>query len=260
IVTSHHPLLLLGAREGEIHVLRRHPETHAVTIEQANIPPGTTADQILTGRWFNLPSTLDEDTKQLIEEHRNLLRAGQDEEHPRVAQLEKILRGRLGTFADTSIDRMALQVAAEVMEEKESTFEKLLPEQKEAIRDEMLKELRSRRERKEQQCSDSPKLLTSPMASLSMSRPRRRRSRGSSMHMAHRNQQISKTGGGTSRTSSLRYSTKSAATVKCPWALTPQTSSITSPRRNCRSCPKTSRNGARKEKVFSMSWEEGPVM
>jgi hypothetical protein len=148
IVTSHHPLMLLGAREGEIHVLRRHPETHAVTIEQANLPPGTTTDQILTGRWFNLPSTLDEDTKRLLEEHRGLLRAGRGEEHPRVAELEDILRGRLGTFADTSIDRMALQVAAEVIEGKESAFEQLSPERKEAIREEMMNELRSRMKNK----------------------------------------------------------------------------------------------------------------
>lgn len=144
IVTSHHPLILMGAHEGEIHVLRREPQTHEVEIEQANIPPGTTADQILTGRWFNLPSTLDDDTKRLLEEHRQLMRADKDEDDPRVAELEDVLRGRLGTFADTSIDRMALQVAAQVMREGESTFDKLSPEQKEAIRQEMLAELRSR--------------------------------------------------------------------------------------------------------------------
>ena len=36
-------------------------------------------------------------------------------------------------FADTSIDRMALQVAAELIEESESTFEELTPEKKEAM-------------------------------------------------------------------------------------------------------------------------------
>jgi energy-coupling factor transporter ATP-binding protein EcfA2 len=147
IVTSHHPLLLLGAREGEIHVLRRHPETREITIEQANIPPGTTADQILTGRWFNLSSTLDEDTKHLLEEHRSLLRAGKGEEDPLVQDLEDRLRGRLGTFADTSIDRMALSVASDVMKGKESSFDKLSQTEKEKIREEMEQELRSRIER-----------------------------------------------------------------------------------------------------------------
>jgi energy-coupling factor transporter ATP-binding protein EcfA2 len=149
IVTSHHPLLLLGARDGEIHVLRRDPETRDIVIEQANIPPGTTADQVLTGRWFNLPSTLDEDTKHLLAEHRKLLRAGKGEHDSKVAELEKTLRGRLGTFADTSIDRMALQVAAQVMEESESTYQELTPQQKEAIRQEMMEELRLRRSQME---------------------------------------------------------------------------------------------------------------
>jgi hypothetical protein len=144
IVTSHNPLILLGAQEGEVHVLRRNLQTREVQIEQANVPPGTTADQILTGRWFNLPSTLDDDTQRLLEEHRTLLRRGEDEGHPRVSQLQDELRQRLGTFADTSLDRMALEVASQVMREKESSFSQLSPEGRERLRDEMLRQLKER--------------------------------------------------------------------------------------------------------------------
>src|SRR5262249_16879848 len=58
VITTHDPLCLLGTRQGEVHVLRRQPGTESVTIDQVDVPPGLTADQVLTGSWFGLTSTL----------------------------------------------------------------------------------------------------------------------------------------------------------------------------------------------------------
>ncbi len=140
LVTTHNPLTLLGAKPGEIHVLRRDEDDRIVTF-QRDIPPGTRADEVLTGFWFNLPSTLDQGTLDLFEEHRGLLREGVDEEDPRLKALEKKLRERLGTFADTSYDRMALRIAAKAMDEEAQSYKEVSPERRQEIREEILAEL-----------------------------------------------------------------------------------------------------------------------
>jgi hypothetical protein len=137
IVTTHNPLTLLGAREGEIFVLRRVSSEGAgdgpVIIEQDDLPKGARADQVLTGRWFGLSSTLDRDTLDLLERHRNLLRLRRVPEQERRA-LEAQIRERLGSFADTSLDRLALSVAAELMDER---HRELTPEERESLREEV---------------------------------------------------------------------------------------------------------------------------
>lgn len=131
IVTTHDPLCLLGTLPGEVHVLRRHPETKDLQIQQVDVPPGTTADQVLTGFWFGLRSTLDEDTLAKLDRHRELLRMPEPETSGERREIEVVLRKRLGTFADTSIDRMAQSVASEVMQE---TTTVLTPEGRLAMR------------------------------------------------------------------------------------------------------------------------------
>lgn len=118
IVTTHDPLCLLGSLPGEVHVLRRNQETTMIEAKQVDIPPGTTADQVLTGFWFGLRSTLDDDTLALLDRHRQLLREKTPEDDTERVQLESDLRERLGSFADTSIDRMAQSVAAQIMQEE----------------------------------------------------------------------------------------------------------------------------------------------
>lgn len=118
ILTTHDPLCLLGNRPGEVHVLRRNPENQFIEIKQVDVPPGTTADQVLTGFWFGLRSTLDDETLSLLDRHREILREQKPEDDPARIQLENDLRLRLGTFADTSIDRMAQSVASEIISEK----------------------------------------------------------------------------------------------------------------------------------------------
>jgi len=114
VVTTHNPLTLLGAEAGEIHVLRAHAQTQQIGIEQVDIPLGLHAEQVLTGEWFGLPTTLDRDTAAKIEQHQAILRTAVAADDPARMALEAELRARLGGFADTSLERLALTVAAEL--------------------------------------------------------------------------------------------------------------------------------------------------
>ncbi len=105
VATTHNPLTLLGARPGEIHVLE-HSDDRMVT-RQVDLPPGIRADQVLTGVWFGLSSTLDEETQHLLDQHRALLRTGTPRTDRARLDLEHQLRLRLGSYADTSEDRLA---------------------------------------------------------------------------------------------------------------------------------------------------------
>ena len=145
IVTTHDPLCLMGSLPGEVHVLHRHPETGEVQVKQVDVPPGTSADQILTGFWFGLNSTLDDDTLSKLKRHREILRAQEPETEPERRELETELRKRLGTFADTSIDRMAQSVASEVIQENTDS---LTPEQREEMRQQIKEKLLQRLEQR----------------------------------------------------------------------------------------------------------------
>jgi len=116
VVTTHNPLTLLGTQPGEVFVLSQNPETGAIDLRQQDLPPAIRADQVLTGPWFQLSSTLDQGTLDLLECHRLLLRAGKPETDPERLRLEAELRQRMGTFAETSIERLALSIAAEETE------------------------------------------------------------------------------------------------------------------------------------------------
>ena len=141
VATTHNPLTLLGAREGEIHILQRDPESGQIVARQRDIPPGARADQVLTGDWFGLASTVDSDTLSLLDEHRMLLRQDTPESDSRRRVLEKKLRQRLGSFADTAVDRIVQSVAAELIGDD---FEELSSEQRQTIRQKILHTARER--------------------------------------------------------------------------------------------------------------------
>ncbi len=143
VATTHNPLTLLGARDSEIHVLQRDPESGRVVARQRDIPPGTRADQVLTGDWFGLASTVDRDTLELLDEHRELLRQGAPKSDPRRRELEGELRQRLGSFADTATDRIVQSVAAELIPDD---FEELTPEDRRLIREKIRRRARERPE------------------------------------------------------------------------------------------------------------------
>lgn len=117
ILTTHAPQVLVGAEAGEVHILRRDDDGR-IHAEQLDIPPGLRADEVLTGQWFGLPSTLDPDTVQALERHRQMLRDGAPADHPGRQALEAELRRRLGRFHDTSLEGLALSVLAELTAER----------------------------------------------------------------------------------------------------------------------------------------------
>lgn len=116
VVTTHNPLTLQGTRPGEVFVLERDAEG-TIGITQRDITPGLDANRILTD-WFGLPTTLDNDTRDLMAEHLKLLWEKVPESHARRRALERTLRERLGRYADTSLERIAQSVIAEVLHKK----------------------------------------------------------------------------------------------------------------------------------------------
>ena len=114
IVTTHAPQVLVGAMPGELQILQK--QNGQIALSRQDIPPGLHADQVLTGVWFGLMSTLEPGTLQALEQHRELLRIPQPtpEQSARRSRLESILRDRLGRFSDTSMERMALAIIADL--------------------------------------------------------------------------------------------------------------------------------------------------
>lgn len=143
IATTHNPLTLLGARKGEIHVLRRDAESGQVVVRQQDIPPGTAADDVLTGEWFGLVSTLDKDTQRLLDEHRIMVHEGVASDDPKRKKLEATLRRRLGTFPTTALDRMVQSIAAELIGDD---FGERTPEERQKLRQKILERAREKRE------------------------------------------------------------------------------------------------------------------
>lgn len=140
VVTTHQPLTLLGADPGEILVLRRE-EGGFIDVRQIDLEKGLRTDQVLTGEWFGLSTTLDPDTLKLLDRHRELLRQGVSESDPRRKTLEATLRERLGGFADTSVERLVQSVAAEILDE---ASEKMPPDEKQQARDRIARVARER--------------------------------------------------------------------------------------------------------------------
>ncbi len=140
IVTTHNPLTLQGTRPGEVFVLQR-DDDGKVTLAQRDVPPGIDASRLLTGDWFGLASTLDEDTLQAMDEHRKLLWKGAPESDPRRRALEAKLRERLGRFADTSLERLAQSVAVEILHRDSPARPRDVTE---AQRDEIIKKVEER--------------------------------------------------------------------------------------------------------------------
>jgi hypothetical protein len=146
LYTTHDPLCLQNVLPGEVHIIERDLRTGAVNIYQQDVPPGLRADQILTGWWFGLPKAIDDDTFNLLEEHRQLLlREKTPENEARRLEIEGILRLRLGGFAETSVDRLALGVAAEVISEQTREPEALTSQERDAVRATILARVKARR-------------------------------------------------------------------------------------------------------------------
>jgi len=143
VATTHDPLCLQQTEAGEVVVMRRGPD-HGVYAEVSNVPKGIRADQLLTGDWFGLGTTVDSETAALIEDHGQLLLKRQTKAvHEQRAALEERLRGRLGHFADTSVERLAQDVAAQVTAGQD--LGELPVAKRNAMRDDILAEVERKR-------------------------------------------------------------------------------------------------------------------
>ncbi len=143
IVATHEPLCLLGSEPGEVYRLLRVPDTRKIHIEQTDVPKGITIDQLLTGGWFGLSTTLDPDTRSLMEEHSRLLiqKGATSDQLDRRLEIENVLRKRLGGYAETSVEQLAMSAAAEFMFDSQK---KLTVDEREVVRSKILKRLQEK--------------------------------------------------------------------------------------------------------------------
>jgi len=124
IATTHSPLILtdaVGAGDNSIVRLDR-DENGEIVPKPLIAPAGKNVLQVLTGDWFGLPSTYDDETLRMLAEHRELLRKGPAKREDARALADQI-RTRIGRYAETSVEEMVLSIVAEL--ERQSSFEKL---------------------------------------------------------------------------------------------------------------------------------------
>jgi hypothetical protein len=91
--------------------MAKHPKDQSFLLEQIDVPPGSRADEVLTGPWFGLESTIDTETLLLMSEHSELLQQARPSAE-RLAELEARLRQRMVTFGSTRAQRAAMAAAA----------------------------------------------------------------------------------------------------------------------------------------------------
>lgn len=118
VATTHDPLCLRGLEQGEVYRMNRRVTTKRIYADPVNVPPGLTVDNLLTGVWFELDGTYDQETANLLERHRALLRADSSDDATELGLVEEQLRARLGRFAETSLERLVFQVATEILVEE----------------------------------------------------------------------------------------------------------------------------------------------
>lgn len=107
IVTTHSPLVLSDAAQDGVRLLER-GQGGASRVRDLDLRLGLTVDQVLTGPWFQLTTTLDDDTRELMERYH---RAGMDGEEGEREQLGAKLRARLGRWDETSLEEVVRAVA-----------------------------------------------------------------------------------------------------------------------------------------------------
>lgn len=74
IINTHDPLVIGGLKKEQIRIFKRNPETGNVIAEQAEKDPkGMGVAGILTSELFGLPTILDKDTQDLLDERNDLL-------------------------------------------------------------------------------------------------------------------------------------------------------------------------------------------
>lgn len=151
VVTTHNPLTLLSARPGEIIVLERASADESADAEpvravQRDLPPGIRADQVLTGEWFGLVSTRDNETLGLLDEHYRHLRDKIPVDDPERVRVTEELRKRLDHFPGTTLEQLVRSVAAEL---HDVLHPPVTTEQRDATRRRLKQMAQDRRQREE---------------------------------------------------------------------------------------------------------------
>ena len=147
VATTHEPLCLRGTRAGEVYRLLRDEDTRRISASLLDIPPGLTADQLLTGEWFGLGSTLDQDTAQLMNEHYQLLATSHKtvEQKQRESHIEDVLRKRLGSYNDTSLERKVRAATAKLVRDEGTTLQGLTEKQRASVQDRILARVKKKK-------------------------------------------------------------------------------------------------------------------
>ncbi|GAA1569352.1 AAA family ATPase [Kribbella sancticallisti] len=144
IATTHDPLSLQQTEPGEVVLLRRTGRTGVEAVPR-DVPKGLRADQLLTGDWFGLTTTTDAETAALVDEHSKiLLERPSASKQRRRADLEEQLRGRLGQFAETSVERLAQDVAAQIIREEAVELGEAGPAERARIKNSVAQAVRRR--------------------------------------------------------------------------------------------------------------------
>lgn len=132
VVTTHDPLCLRGFEQNESYVFRRDPEDSEIKALALSIRPGLDIDDLLTGGWFGLGSTYDQDTEDKIhalsalsvKEDSLRLRHKTELEEPEQVEMEELkkeLSRRLAGHAGSEAEKAALvRVAREAVGAGES--------------------------------------------------------------------------------------------------------------------------------------------
>jgi energy-coupling factor transporter ATP-binding protein EcfA2 len=122
VATTHDPLCLRGLETGELHVLERREE--GVAAHQIDVPSGLDADEILTGSWFGLDTTLDQQIEDDLIRYRTLRLDGRAPDDAALTDLRRHLERSLGSYAGTSIGRIMVEAAGDLLAEQTADAER----------------------------------------------------------------------------------------------------------------------------------------
>jgi predicted ATP-binding protein involved in virulence len=147
VLTTHSPQVISGAshvlsKDGDRLLFLESTEGEQPEPISLREPVGLLADQVLTGPWFRLSSSLDTEALALIEEHRKLVQKKKltKRERGRKDEIEAFLRRHLGRFYETHRDEVVHRVVSAILADRpDATWEDI-----EEAGDRALKLLRKR--------------------------------------------------------------------------------------------------------------------
>jgi len=119
VVTTHDPLCLRGAKEGEVRLVTQTNEGE-VKMESIDIPPGLPIENLLMGVWFKMESTLDENTLELLNRHSNLVLSKAAVDINEISEIERTLKQRMSYSEGVGLFGSYLKTLHEVLNDSEN--------------------------------------------------------------------------------------------------------------------------------------------